>query len=391
MTDANFRLAIVSDTVAPWSVGGRETLLSELLPELANSGVDVTIYTMRWWDSQPPDVQIGKGSIRVKSLCKLRPLYKSGRRSFVQAISFSFGNLRLLREDFDIIQTDPVPYFHLLPIWLISKIRRRPLVLVWHEVWGRTYWRSYLGALGFFGYLIERYAGRIGDIRLAVSRRTYRKLSESHSDDRRPVLVESAAREMSGSFLINSPELIFVGRLVTHKRPDLAIRILENLIDLPIRLCVVGSGPHRNKLETQVRDAGLNDRVEFMNKVSEEVLGNLLRSASVLLSPSECEGYGFVVAEALSLGTPVVTVDAPMNAAQEFIINNVTGRVCRTGDSDDLSRAVRDLLVEPLDRDRVKEGWKSLGTPKNFDEVAQKYLIVYQQLISSNRERRDGT
>jgi glycosyltransferase involved in cell wall biosynthesis len=389
MTQPILRLAIVSDAVAPWSVGGRESLLSELLPQLAKVGVDITVYTMRWWEESPPDEKVGEGYIRFRAICKLRPLYKNGRRSFVQAIYFSFGSLRLIFGNFDIIQSDPVPYFHLLSVWLASKIRRRPLVIVWHEVWGKSYWRRYLGPLGIFGYLIERVSSHVGDVRLAVSRHTYRHLAEYGTRHQHPILTESAAREISGVFEINSPELVFVGRLVSHKRPDLAVRILEELVDLPIRLCIVGSGPMKSDLETQVHAAHLTDRVSFIDLATEKVLGDLLRSARVLLSPSECEGFGLVVAEALSLGTPVVTVDAPTNAAQELVINNVTGRICRAGDAKELASAVRELISVPLRLNNVKEGWESLGVPRTYKEVAQNYLAVYQNLIDEHRDGRN--
>lgn len=388
MTTLNIKLAIVTDVLPPWNVGGRETHLEELLPELARLGFDITVYTMRWWDEPVADRQYGRGYLRVRGICNPRPLYKAGRRSFAQAFVYSLACLRLLGEDFDIVETDPVPYFHLPIVWLVSKIRRRPLAILWWEVWGGDYWTEYLGRIGRLGLLFERTAVRMSDVTLAGSRRTYQQLADLGVRRDRLVLTEPASRRISADFRAGAPDLLFVGRLLAHKRPDLAIRIVQELADLPVRLCIVGSGPVKGELEQQVRAAHLEDRVTFVERASEEELSDLIVNARVLVAPSEREGFGLVVAEALSVGTPVVTVDASTNASRELVIDGVTGRVCRTGDLRELSQAVRDLLARPLERGDVKKGWESLGLPKNYADVALQYLPIFQQLaISRTRGR----
>jgi glycosyltransferase involved in cell wall biosynthesis len=106
------------------------------------------------------------------------------------------------------------------------------------------------------------------------------------------------------------------------------------------------------------------------------------------VAPSEREGFGLVVAEALSAGTPVVTVDASTNASKELVIDGVTGRICKSGDVEDLARAVRELLAANLDRAAVVEGWNSLGIPKNYEDVAREYLPVFQRLARQPRRPR---
>ena len=43
------RVAVVEDAVGPWSKGGRETRYAALLPRLAQRGLDVEVFSMRWW------------------------------------------------------------------------------------------------------------------------------------------------------------------------------------------------------------------------------------------------------------------------------------------------------------------------------------------------------
>jgi len=388
MPSLNIKLAIVTDVLPPWNVGGRETHLELLLPQLADLGFDVTVYTMRWWDEPVPDEKIGDGWLRVRALAKPRPLYKNGRRSFGQAFAYSIACLRLLTVDFDVLQTDPVPYFHLPVVWLVCKIRRRPFAILWWEVWGKDYWKEYLGLIGYLGIIFERVTTRMSDATLAGSRRTYQQLADLGVDLDRLVLTESAPRVLSAKVMSDSPELLFVGRLLGHKRADLAIEIVQRLNDPNIRLCVVGSGPVKSELELQVRVAKLESQVIFVERASEEVLAELIVNAKVLVAPSEREGFGLVVAEALSVGTPVVTVDASTNASKELVIDGVSGRVCRAGDVEDLTSAVRSLLDTPLDRKSVRVGWASLDIPKDYREVAQRCEPVFVRLASKVPGRR---
>jgi L-malate glycosyltransferase len=377
MAKTNLKLAILTDTFAPWSSGGRESRFNELLPHLANEGLMITVYTMRWWDSPPPTQKIGTGYIRLRAICAPRPLYENGRRSLRHAFVFSLASLRLLFEDFDILETDSIPFFHLPVVWLVCKIRRRPLVIVWHEFWGSLYWDEYLGRLGPLGSWMERRSTHFGDVVIAVSKRTFQQLSDRGVSAERLVLAENVVRRVTGEVDESSPELLFVGRLIAHKRPDLALRALELLSDSSVRLCIVGTGPLKDELERQAVASGVSHQVTFIDNASDEDLGRLLYNARVLLSPSEREGFGLVVAEALSLGTPVITVDAPSNAAQELVIDGVSGRVCPSGDATSIAQAISALFEHPLDRGEVLRVWQELGVPTSYEQMAERLLLVY--------------
>jgi glycosyltransferase involved in cell wall biosynthesis len=58
------------------------------------------------------------------------------------------------------------------------------------------------------------------------------------------------------------------------------------------------------------------------------------------LFPSRREGYGLVVVEAASLGTPTVVVECPDNAAAELVVDGENGVVVRSADPDELADAI---------------------------------------------------
>ena len=111
-----------------------------------------------------------------------------------------------------------------------------------------------------------------------------------------PVDVESfTADEERGDFWL------FVGRLSSYKRADVAVRAFN---DIGLRLIVVGEGRERGNLE---RMAGEN--VVFTGRADDATLRSLLASARGLVFPSE-DDFGIVCVEALASGAPVVALAA---------------------------------------------------------------------------------
>ncbi len=61
------------------------------------------------------------------------------------------------------------------------------------------------------------------------------------------------------------------------------------------------------KIRLQARNPKSETRIEFLDRVSDEVLGKLYKEAKVFVYPSLYEGFGLPVAEAMQFGTPVIT------------------------------------------------------------------------------------
>lgn len=100
-----------------------------------------------------------------------------------------------------------------------------------------------------------------------------------------------------------------IGRLVDSKRPDLLIDALR-LVEDPARFRVeiVGDGPLGPALRERTIAYGLTEVVRFVGWSSD--VASILRSADVLVHPSEEEGFGMVIVEAALAGAlPVVFAD----------------------------------------------------------------------------------
>jgi glycosyltransferase involved in cell wall biosynthesis len=87
------------------------------------------------------------------------------------------------------------------------------------------------------------------------------------------------------------------------------LRALRHVTHPEAVLRVYGEGPDRRRLERTARRWGLSDRVRFETWIRRSSLLPKIGSAGVLLHPSFHDDAPLCVAEALSLGTPVVCLD----------------------------------------------------------------------------------
>jgi glycosyltransferase involved in cell wall biosynthesis len=90
---------------------------------------------------------------------------------------------------------------------------------------------------------------------------------------------------------------LMVGRLVSYKRFDLAIKVF-NAIGKPLK--IVGDGPERRRLEKLARS-----NIEFLGLVSDYKMPEIYSRAQAVIFP-QVEDFGLVPIEAMASGRPVI-------------------------------------------------------------------------------------
>ncbi|MEU8887735.1 glycosyltransferase family 4 protein [Streptomyces sp. NPDC048442] len=213
-----------------------------------------------------------------------------------------------------------LPY--LTPLW-----HRGPtLCLVNHvhtELWGMRF----PGPAAGLGRRLEHWAlsaAQRNNLLVAVSASTADALGALGVDRSRIRVVHNGVED-PGARSPRSPEPVFLamGRLVEYKRIDLLLRLWERV--RPVtggRLVIVGDGPERQRLEAMAGPG-----VEFKGYVSEAEKHQLLCASWLLLHPSAVEGWGLVVTEAATRGTPSIGFDVP--GLRDSIEDGVTGVLAR--------------------------------------------------------------
>lgn len=164
------------------------------------------------------------------------------------------------------------------------------------------------------------------------------------------------------------PIILSAGRLHPQKDfPTLLKAFALVSKDKPCRLMILGEGEERNKLEALVCELQLQGRVVFPGQVANPY-AYMAQSRLFVLS-SAWEGFGNVLAEALAVGTPVVSTDCP-SGPREILQNGLYGALVPVGNVQALSQAIRDTLEQKTDSEFLKKSVQ----PFQVQTVIDQYL-----------------
>lgn len=319
------RVVVVTDTMYPWFVGGKEERLRVLSRNLDPEKFEVIFATMKWWDGAAPASHY--------AICKKISLYHQGRRSIFSSLYFALSCLKVLRIRPDLVEADQIPFLQILPLKIVCLLLRIPLCVTWHEVWGPKYWKEYLGTMGPLAGVMESLSMKLPDRIIAVSEMTRQRLINQGVNAAKVTLVANTVDSIavrSAESNLPATDLLYVGRLIEHKRVDLLLNSLAHLKSHGERysLSVIGQGPQLEQLVEQARNIGVIDQVSFYSKpLSSQDIWGLMRICKVFVSPSEREGFGIAALEAITAGSRVLVSDHCDNASRFLITTSEIGEV----------------------------------------------------------------
>ena len=183
-----------------------------------------------------------------------------------------------------------------------------------------------------------KYACQNSDAIIAISEQTKRDIIEFYHIE--PSKIQVIYQTCANTFqdwslplpslsLKNLPSeyMLYVGSVIERKN---LLRIIEAMAmlpsDLQIPLLIVGNGStYLEKVKATVSAKKLENKVFWIAQMIYEELPALYRGASVFIYPSEYEGFGIPVIEALFSKVPVITSDVsclPEAAGSHSILVN---------------------------------------------------------------------
>lgn len=203
---------------------------------------------------------------------------------------------------------------------------------------------------------------------------------EGFGPDRKDELLR---RRFLGEFA-DHPEarlLLIAGRLAFDKRQLRLVQAVSKLAKThPLALVVLGDGPERNHLMAASGDIPQVHFLKFTKDRTE--YASILASADVLLHGSICETYGFVLAEAMTSGTPLVVPRA--GGAQALAGPEYSESYEPLGDSDDVAAALLRLLERPGQQLSQAARAAGLAQPHTRDHFGNLFAL-YEQKLAERR------
>jgi glycosyltransferase involved in cell wall biosynthesis len=389
------KIAMVYDAVYPDHIGGGERRYWELARRLVGCGHEVWLVSMQHWDGP---ARIRRQGVTLAGVCPAIPLFTArGGRSMVEPVYFAWHLNRFLRrEPFDLIDCAAFPYLSCIAAWRRGRQRRSPLVVTWFEIRGWRGWWRYSGPTGAVAALWEAVVARLSPHNVAISDLTLAQAGALYPRLRRrmdlvPCGVESGHRAGPGRDPARRFRLLYVGRLVAHKRVEWAIEVLAGLVAAYPRLTltIVGEGPEAGGLERLVAQQCLTPRVTFRGRLEADELAGQYQMAGILLSPSQQEGFGMVLVEAMAAGVAVIAADAPQSAAGEVLDGGQAGVLVTSAAA--MREAVRALLDDPCGHQELAA--RGVARAQGFDwdgAVVPALERVYARVLGLAADRPVG-
>ncbi len=398
MTGRPLRWLFFYDCIYPGSLGGVEHRNYELARELGRLGHEVVL---SGWAEVP---HAPHPNVRVEPVAKASRRYLArGRRSGLEALLLASQVRRIPLDDIDIVETANIPYLH-LPL-LARRCRRRgiPLLVTWHEHWGR-YWRRHRppgpldpGMWRLYA-LCERLSLRFGSQAVAVSKLTAGRVAKVRGETVEVVpngIPYERIRELAAEAPPDAPPLVYAGRLIPEKRVDLLLDATARLAatetggrlaaERGALLRIIGGGPAEAELRTRIDELGLGSIVDLAGRLPEsEDVWRAVAGARIAVQPSAREGFGLFPLEAMAAGVPVVHCRSANSAVPELVRDGRDGWAV-DADARQLADALERLLDAPAELAAASRSAVERAAGYDWRQVADQVIETGSELVRRER------
>jgi len=375
--------------------GGISNMAYDHALGLTKSGHKVTVFTPLY---NKNDREFDRQDFQIK---RLRPWARFGNGAFLPQL---IGQL----SDYDIIHLH-YPFFGAAEIvWLLKRVKGKKIKLV------ITYHMDVVGALlmkPFFKFhtkfimpQIIKAADKIivtsldyaqtSNIKDFLAKEPDKFIAIPPSVDLHRFFPSKKEKSILYKYNLNSQTdkiLLFVGALdKAHYFKGIEFLINAfNVLDhsgcadcgYQIKLLIVGSGNLKNKYETQVKNAGLQDKIIFIGYVSDKDLPQYYNIADVVVLPSidRSEAFGITLIEAMACAKPVVAADLP--GVRSVFTNKQEGYVFAVKQEGDLANRINLLFKNMQLAEKIgQQARQKVETQYSHEYLLKKLEDVYINL-----------
>jgi len=380
------------------NVGGTDHSFRNLALVLASEGIQLSLAgpsgdtpTRRWWTES----NLEYVPLEIPKRVGLRPTSGEGFNSKYDFFSQVPKSMRAVKaligkvHSFDVVHSNDLMTH--VDVVLAARLAGRPSLLELHDIvppgGGRLVMSSAVSTANTAVAVSEAVFEQLGPL----ARRKTRVVHQGVDSVRfSPGVADPSIRaELSAD-----PRALLVavvGRLDREKGIGELIEALGSLrrSGVDVHLAVVGA-PAKNDaafvdaLHTLAR-ASMPGAHRFLSPRND--IPSILRAVDVLACPSHDEPFGLIALEAQASGVPVIASDS--GGLRDFVHDNRTGVVFRTGDVDSLTVAAQRLLGDPALCTRIAA--EALGRSRDdlsIERRADSFATTYRALLRDAGRRR---
>ena len=357
--------------------GGVETFVWEIAARLPNANIQVDLFggngsILR---NVPPNVSVRTFPyIPRRRLARIPLVNRSATLiKFLERFSFGVVTLpRLLRERYDILHIQK-PYD--LPVGVLVRFLTGGKLL--------------FGCHGTDYFAGDKFFARFVDGAVSCSMFNARQILEHYRlapvvvyNGFDPSLFHPMPRDEGLRVRFAQPSealLLYAGRLIRWKGIHDLLDALT-LLDVNVKLLIIGEGEERARLEQQARDLGVDRRVFFIGQVMHADLAQYYVASDLVVLPSLThETFSIVACEALACERPVLGTN--VGGIPELVEELVP-----PADAAALAEKIRALLADPARCAEIAHrGHEKVFAFLTWDATTARVVKVYEQLKRGER------
>ena len=194
------------------------------------------------------------------------------------------------------------------------------------------------------------------------------------------ILVKSNCNDDSTDIEKYKDYMIAVGRLEHQKRFDVLIKSFSLLKDKSKKLLIFGNGSLKNDLLLLIQKLNLRHRVFLMGRVTNPYY--VMKNALFLVLSSQYEGFGNVIIESMSCGTPVISFDCP-SGPSEIIENEVNGVLVENQNVEQLAFQMQRLIDDKDLREKLSHEAIKVKEKYSIEKIANEWEDLIKKVIKN--------
>ena len=195
-----------------------------------------------------------------------------------------------------------------------------------------------------------------------------------------PGEVSSELRKKYGLPSEKTPIITYLGRLDSEKHLPVLLHAARRVFDeVDGHVLIVGHGNEAEYLKELSKQLGIEKKVTFAGRVSDEDVTKLQKVGSVFCMPSPAELQCIACLEAMASGSPIVVVKA--GAVHELCDEGKNGFVCETDNDADMAEKVTTILKDKKLQQSMSKRSIEIAKTHDIQHTLARFEAIYQQLI----------
>lgn len=345
--------------------GGAEVVTSELGKRFVQAGHEVILVTAGYPGAEHKSVIDGYTVIRV-----------GGRFSvYFQAYRYIKRHLADW-PDFVVEEINTIPFFSRL------YLRHKPRLLFFHMLCREIWFYQLPLPAGLVGYVLEPlYLKFLSSERaIAMSASTKKDLSRYGFHPRKTTVISEGIQlepvaKLAPDVKYDKPTIVSLGSIRPMKRTLDQVRAFElakvKMPTLQMKIAGDGEGRYGKKVLAAIASSPYVDDIEYLGRISSAEKTLLLQKAHLITVTSIKEGWGLIVTEAASQGTPAAVYD--VDGLRDSVQDGKTGSVCRRNTPAHLAANIVALLSDKAHYQTVQKNAWEWSKDINFETSYQQF------------------